>query len=247
MSLIVEKLQLMNFYNNTTDEDAMKTDCAGKPVDGAGQAVWPCPVLRETTALLFIEFQKEWLSPQGILHQRLVRDKARVRQAAARAGLVLDAARRNGWTVVHAGLDLRGDPTARLFAGGRGVLGLRAAIPAARSWTGPGADFVEPFVPRQGEFVVAGRSGASVFDHGNLQPFLRNNHVDTVLLMGFATHVCVESSLRSAHDAGYNAYVVLDACAAFSEEQDAYFAQNILHHFGAGVTAAQAAALLEGA
>ena len=209
-------------------------------------AAWANPPLKANTALVFIEFQKEWLCPEGVLFQRLVRDRARVRQAAANAAQVLDAARRNGWMVAHAGLDLRGDPTARLFAGGRGVLGLRAAIPAAKSWTAEGADFVEPFVPRAGEFVVAGRSGASVFDHGNLQPFLRNNRVDTVLLMGFATHVCVESSLRSAHDAGYNAYVVLDACAAFSQEQDAYFAQNILHHFGAGVSAAQVAALLEG-
>lgn len=222
----------------------MNTGNDGKT--GGKQAVWDMPPLKENTALIFIEFQKEWLSPEGILQQRLVRDGERVRQAAARAGEVLDAARRNGWTVAHAGLDLRGDPTARLFAGGRGVLGLRAAIPAAGSWTGEGADFAEPFVPRSGEFVVAGRSGASVFDHGNLQPFLRNNRVDTVLLMGFATHVCVESSLRSAHDAGYNAYVVLDACAAFNREQDAYFAQNILHHFGAGVMAAQVTALLDG-
>ena len=207
---------------------------------------WPLLPEKAHTALIFIEFQKEWLAEDGILFSRLVQDKTRLRQAAARAATVLEAARRHGWTVAHAGLDMRSDPAYRLFAGGRGMLGLRGAIPAAGTWTGAGADFMPPFVPLEREFVTAGRSGASVLGNSNLDAFLRNNRIDTLIIMGFATHVCVESTLRAAHDAGYNVLVVTDASAAFTSEQDEYFARHVLHHFGAGVSAAALADYLAG-
>jgi len=188
--------------------------------------------------MVFIEFQAEWLAENGILFKHLVKDKEAFRGAVHQAGLVLDAARMKGWNIAHAGLDLRDDPTYRLFSGGKNVLGLRAAIPRAGTWTGNGAEFFPPFVPQPREYISHGRSGASVLKNSNLDAFLRNNRIDTIILMGFATHVCVESTLRDAHDSGLNVYVVTDACAAFRREQDEYFNQHILYHFGAGITAA---------
>lgn len=184
------------------------------------------------TALIFIEFQAEWIGSNGVLFERLVTDKAPFRHAVRQAAAVLDAARRSGWWIVHAGLDLRSDADYLIFGGGREVLGLRKAIPRAGTWVGEGAEFVEPFVPRRGEFVVRGRSGASVIRNSTLDPFLRNNRIDTILLMGFATHVCVESTLREAHDSGLNALVVPDACAAFTREQDQHVRDHVVHHFG---------------
>lgn len=191
---------------------------------------------QDRTALIFIEFQAEWLAEDGTLFNLLIQDKKAFRDAVVKAECVLTTARNNNWTIAHAGLDLRDDPNYQLFAGGKDMLGLRAAIPRAGTWTGNGAKFFPPFIPIQGKFVAHGRSGASVLKHSNLDAMLRNNRVDTILLMGFATHVCVESTLREAHDIGLNAYVVTDACAAFTCAQDEYFRKNILPHFGAEIT-----------
>ncbi|WP_133682118.1 isochorismatase family cysteine hydrolase [Paludibacterium purpuratum] len=190
---------------------------------------------KQRTALVFIEFQNEWLNEHGPLFQKLVVDKAPFRQAVSNAARIVETARAEGWTVVHAGLDLRADPHYRLFAGGDNVLGLRAAIPRAGTWTGQGAEFAPPFVPQAGEFVVQGRSGASVLKNSTLDPFLRNNRIDTLVLLGFATHVCVESTLREAHDMGLNCWLATDACAAFSQAQHDHVLQHVLHHFGAGI------------
>ncbi len=198
----------------------------------------PAALDRTRTALIFIEFQAEWLDQGGVLFQRLVQDQEAFREAVSRAGEVILAARRSRWTIVQAGLDLRDDPSYRLFAGGQSVIGLRAAIPRAGTWTGEGAAFVPPFVPAAGEFIVKGRSGASVLNNSNLDAFLRNNRIDTLVLMGFATHVCVESTLRDAHDRGFNVHVAIDGCAAFTRAQDSYFREHILPHFGAGIDAA---------
>jgi nicotinamidase-related amidase len=43
----------------------------------------------------------------------------------------------------------------------------------------------------------------------------------------------VESTLREAHDLGYNAYVVADACAAFERAQHEHVLAHVVHHFGA--------------
>lgn len=47
--------------------------------------------------------------------------------------------------------------------------------------------------------------------------------------------MCVESTLREAHDKGYTTYVVTDATGAFTQQQQNYFEDEILHHFGKGI------------
>lgn len=184
------------------------------------------------TAIVFIEFQREWLHSDGILRRRLIEDDADFRAAVDHARRILAVGRENGWRIVHAGLDMRNDPDYMLFNRGKGVAGLRGAIPKAGTWIGDGAEFVPPFVPGPEEYVVQGRSGASVLKNSTLDPYLRNAGVDTLVLLGFALHVCVESSLREAHDLGYNVIVPSDASGVFVPEQRTYFDQHVVHHFG---------------
>lgn len=190
-------------------------------------------LVKGRTAIVFIEFQEEWLGSEGILFDLLIRDKEEFLIAKENAARVLEAARKNGWMIAHAGLDLRKDPEYLVF--GESAMGMNGAIPRAGTWTGDGAKFIEPFIPAKGEFVVQGRSGASVLKNSNLDAFLRNNRIDTIVLLGFATHVCVESTMREAHDMGIKAWVVTDGAAAFTKAQHEYFLGNILHHFGGGI------------
>ncbi len=202
---------------------------------------------KQHAALIPIEFQHEWLSPDGRLQQVLIKDKAPFKAAVAAAEKVLEAARQHDLAIAHAGLNMRTDPEYLLFNQGKNVLGLRKAIPTAGTWMESGSQFVEHFVPRQGEFVVSGRSGASVLKNATLDPFLRNRNINTLFFMGFATHICVESSLREAHDLGYNAYIIEDACAAFEQAQHEHVLKHVVHHFGQAITSAQLIAFLEGA
>jgi len=124
--------------------------------------------------------------------------------------------------------------------------GLRRAIQSAGSFPegGRGSEFVPPFSPQAGEFVVSGRTGGSAFAGSNLESFLRNNGITQLYLMGYATHVCVESTFRQAHDLGYDATVVIDATSAFNRAQQDYFAKNIVHHFGHAMLAEEFAKML---
>jgi nicotinamidase-related amidase len=185
------------------------------------------------TALLLIEFQNEWLAPEGKL-QALMLDRETFVQSQRRAAELLALARDRGWTVVHVPFRCRADY--RDLAPEGEPLGLRGAILRAATWRGDHAAFAAGFEPRDDELVVGGRLGASAFAASNLDALLRFRGIHTLLLAGYALHVCVESTLRAAHDLGYRALVVADACAAFTSAQRAHVLEHVVHHFGASVS-----------
>jgi nicotinamidase-related amidase len=180
------------------------------------------------SALLLIEFQGEWLSPDGRLSP-LLQDHQQVETALQNATLALQAARKSGMNVVHAGMMFQpGHP--EISGGYYGLRGLQPITNVFVAGT-PGSEFVEPFTPEQGEFVPTGRTGASVFTGSDLDRYLRDRDITTLYLTGFASNVCVESTMRDAHDRGYHTIVLGDATATFTREQQQNFLEDSVHHF----------------
>lgn len=195
------------------------------------------------TALVLIEYQQEWLNSEGKIHH-LMTDKGMFENAVNVSKCVLEAARISGVRIVHVGLAFEpGHPEL-----GQATAGLRAAIARFGTFdkSGSGCRFPQPFTPRVGEFVVSGRTGASAFAGSNLDSYLRNNHIQNLIIMGFATHVCVESTLRQAHDLGYDTTVICDATSAFTKAQQEHVEKEVIHHFGHAVSSQAMVASLVG-
>lgn len=187
--------------------------------------------LHPTTAVLFIEFQHEWLAENDSLRNKLVAAEVDIDAAINNAKKLLHTARLSNALICH--ITMQPDPNYRVF--GQALYGLRAVIPKANTWQNGMQSIHQDFTPLDNEIIIQERTGASAFSGSMLDSVLRNNKIDTLYLAGFATHVCVESTLREAHDKGYTCYVVSDATAAFNREQQAYFEKNIVHHFGQSV------------
>ncbi|WP_439879660.1 isochorismatase family cysteine hydrolase [Pontibacter sp. MBLB2868] len=184
-------------------------------------------------ALLLIECQNEWLNPQGKLHH-LMQDKEQFEESASNLTHVLRQARARGLKVIHS--DLRFQEGYPELAGGK--CGLRDAIPEAgtfqeNSWN---SQFYPSLQPIAGEFIVRGRTGASAFSGSNLDVYLRHNGITELFLAGYALHVCVESTMRDAHDRGYLPFLIIDASAAFTAMQKAHVQEHVIHHFGQSLT-----------
>lgn len=184
-------------------------------------------------ALVLIETQNEWLLPEGKLN-RLITDRELLDTSIAAIDKALRAARSARMPVIHAGL--RFQPGYAELGHGKG--GLREAIPKAGTFPidGSGSQFYELFQPLSGEFLVTGRLGGSAFAGSNLDLYLRNNQITDIFLTGYALHVCVESTLRDAHDRGYTATVLSDATAAFTQVQQTHVLNEVVHHFGHHLT-----------
>ena len=169
----------------------------------------------------------------GVL--RLLQTKNRITFWAIR--FIQNIVRKNNIEIIHVGLRFeKGYPE---LANGKS--GLRKAIPNAGTFpiNGFGSQFYETVKPIEGEFVVTGRVGASGFTGSNLDVYLRNNKIENLYLVGYATHVCVESTFRDGHEKGYNTYVISDATSAFNKVQQEYFLSEIVHHFGEHLTTSE--------
>ena len=181
------------------------------------------------SALILIEFQNAWLG-EGATLAALMQDRTQFETSKRQAKAVLTHARTVGMHVIHVPFIVSGDY--RELGGEKAQMGLRAAIQRAGTWRGEAKAFHEAFTPLPDECIASGRVGASAFAGSNLDSILRNNEIKTLFLMGYATNVCVESTLRDAHDKGYDTYVVNDAVSAFTSEQKVFFETQIVHHFG---------------
>lgn len=195
------------------------------------------PQKSQNSALILIETQNEWMHHEGKLYKALVEDKEMMQTSVLNIEKIVNFARTNNIKIIHVGLRFeKGYPE---LANGKS--GLRKAIPNAGTFpiNEFGSQFFESVKPIEGEFVVTGRVGASGFTGSNLDAYLRNNKIENLYLAGYATHVCVESTLREAHDKGYNTLIISDATSAFNRNQQTYFLNEIVHHFGEHLTSSQ--------
>jgi nicotinamidase-related amidase len=81
--------------------------------------------------------------------------------------------------------------------------------------------------------------GRSLLDH-----LLRERAVDTVLVAGTVTNVCVEATARDAATLGYRTVVVADACAGVDDESHNASLRTIYRSIGDVRTTAEVIALL---
>jgi nicotinamidase-related amidase len=77
-------------------------------------------------------------------------------------------------------------------------------------------EVVAALEPAPGELVID-KNTSSAFSSTGIEWLLRNMNVETLVLVGMATDMCVETTARDAADRGFNVIVVEDATATFFE------------------------------
>ena len=184
------------------------------------------------SALVLIEYQNEWLAEESKL-KFLMKDKEQFSRSKENSKRILEHARNIGMHVVHVPFVVS-DDYKELGKGANS--GLRLAIQKAQTWQGKSKDFHKDFLPMKNELIVSGRVGTSGFAGSNLDALLKNNDINTLFIIGYATNVCVESTMREAHDKGYHTHVISDATSAFTQEEKEFFEKHIVHHFGKSLT-----------
>ena len=63
--------------------------------------------------------------------------------------------------------------------------------------------------PQAGDLVASGKRGLCGFATTNLDFILRQNDCKNIVLGGFLTNCCVESTMRSGYELGYKGKYVL--------------------------------------
>lgn len=76
----------------------------------------------------------------------------------------------------------------------------------------PGGSIHQLVAPIEGEKVIT-KKDVNSFKDTDLLAYLQENQIDTLVLVGMQTHMCLEAGVRAAHDFGFVCYVAQDACA----------------------------------
>lgn len=180
------------------------------------------------TAVIMIEFQNEFCKEGGKLYDG-VKDEIARQGTIPNAVKLAEGARKRGATVIHAPFVFN-----EKYFDEHQMLGIVKAVAdtnAFREGTW-GAEIIDELKPKEGDKVVSGKCTLCGFNNTDLEKIVKEANIKNVVIGGFLTNFCVESTARTAYDKGYGVTIVKDATAATSEEDQKYTEEKIFPLLG---------------
>jgi len=166
-------------------------------------------------AILFIEYQNEFCTEGGKLHDAVkgVMESTGILEKSAD---VAEACRKAGMKVMHAAITFAEDASDNPNKG----LGILKGCADGKLFTAGtwNADFCDAMKPKEGDILIEGKKGLDAFPGTDLEEQLVKNGIETLVLAGFLTNCCVESTMRTAFEKGYDVITLTDCCATTGEE-----------------------------
>eukprot|EP01025_Chloroclados_australasicus_P018070 TRINITY_DN19353_c0_g2_i2.p1 TRINITY_DN19353_c0_g2~~TRINITY_DN19353_c0_g2_i2.p1 ORF type:complete len:230 (-),score=13.12 TRINITY_DN19353_c0_g2_i2:68-757(-) len=167
------------------------------------------------TAVVLIEFQNDFVSPGGTLHEA-VKDVMQSTNMLQNACSLVEKMREKGALIVHAPI-VFSDDYRELAPEPYGIL---ANVKKTNSFKASqwGGAIVDSLSPTGSDVKIEGKRGLDGFESTNLDFILRARGITHIGLAGFLTNCCVESTMRTAYEKGYKVYTLIDCCATTSQE-----------------------------
>ena len=172
----------------------------------------------ETTALVVIDMQRDFMEPGGF-GETLGNDVDLLRSTIEPTAALLAAFRAAGITVIHTReghkADLSDLPDAKLNRGSPslriGDLGPKGRILIRGE---EGQDIIPELAPAEGEAVVD-KPGKGAFYATEFGDLLTAGGIKSLIVAGVTTEVCVHTTVREANDRGYECLVLADCCGSY--------------------------------
>ena len=162
---------------------------------------------KERTALVVIDMQRAFLEDEGSLAKAGI-DIGGLKAALEPCQRLLASARQAGVPVIHTRYVYRSD-----YADG-GIL-VNYIMPQLREVDSlasgtPDIEIVDELTPVDGETVID-KNRPSAFYATNIEPLLNGLGVDSLVVCGVTTNICVETTVRDASQRDYKVFVPKDA------------------------------------
>lgn len=185
----------------------------------------------EKTALLIIDMQRDFCY-EGGFGESLGNDITLTKAIIPTVETVLKKAREKGMLVIHTREGHRPDlsdcPPAKLrrcpTIGTKGPMG-RILVRGEY-----GHDIVDELKPLAEEPIID-KPGKDAFYQTDLELILHHHQIESLIVCGVTTHVCVHTTIRSANDRGIDCLMLEDGTAAF-DPKDQEAAIRMIHQQG---------------
>jgi ureidoacrylate peracid hydrolase len=171
---------------------------------------------KDETAIILIEFQNDFTTEGGIFHDAVKNVMDETNMLSNTFDLV-EKARKEGVHVIHIPISFTenySELTSNPYGILKGIVDNNAF--QKNSW---GIEIHEKFTPQKNEVIIEGKRGLCGFHSTNLGFILRSKGIKNIAIGGFLTNCCVESTMRTAYENGYNVITLTDCCAVLSLEE----------------------------
>ena len=178
-------------------------------------ALLPPMIAPARTALVIIDVQEDFVSPAGAAGHWGI-DLGIFEPPLKKIEALIDAARAKGVTLTYVRVVSREEADSdalKLLHQRKGRPPQALAI--CRAGTS-GVDYYR-IKPEAGDMEIE-KSLYSSFYGTDLDAQLKGKGINTLVVVGFTTECCVDSTVRDAFHHNYNVFVVADACAAYEDE-----------------------------
>lgn len=178
------------------------------------------------TALVVVDVQNDFCQQEGRVSKRGI-DLSQIEKSVLNLIHFLDHCRKANVPIIFVKTIHSVWTDSPSWVGRLGGNTKETAICRSDSW---GAEFykVEPW---ENEFIIT-KHRYSGFVGTDLDLVLRSKGVETILICGVATNVCVETTARDGFNLNYNVILIEDCCGAFSHEEHTSTLRNIRNYFG---------------
>lgn len=206
---------------------------------------------RNETAIVLIEFQNDFTSEGGIFHEAVKGVMDETGMLSNTINLV-NKARQAGVQVIHVPISFTenySELTQTPYGILKGIVDNNAFKKS--TW---GIKIVDELTPKKEDVIIEGKRGLCGFHSTNLGFILRSKGIRNIAIGGFLTNCCVESTMRTAYENGYNVVTLTDCCASLSVEEHnnaiekdfPMFSQPMTSHDFMNVVSGQEDLVLEG-
>lgn len=184
------------------------------------------------SALVIIDPQHDFCSERGAMAERFGFDMKEIREAVPRLNAFIEACRRAGMLVVWVReifSDHKMHPNQKaLWGAGEDIWLIRE--------DGAGIEWYDGMIAPQPNEPVITKWQYDAFEDTDLHLLLQSRGIETLLMTGFTTNVCVETTARHGYIKGYYIVLVADCAGAPTPQEHEAGVFNIKTYFGQATT-----------
>ena len=200
---------------------------AAAAIGQSDQPVSPKSLRAEETAIILVDFQANFVHPEGAWYARFkpVYDKTRMLERTVE---LVKAARAKGVWVIHVTEGYSQDYR-ELDRTNPGAFHRNQITRNAWKIGSKEAAYYEALQPgaNDPDLFLAPRIQVSGFGGTGLNEILRSKGIRNVAVGGFTTDVCVYATVLSAYDFGYRVYALREAMLGFYPEMSEQMLENV--------------------
>ncbi|MCM3628398.1 cysteine hydrolase [Paenibacillus glycanilyticus] len=178
----------------------------------------------KNTAVIVVDVQNDYCHPDGAIAKTGI-DVSAVNKMIPNLQALLTSAREHGITVIFLQTNHEKATDSEVWVS-RFKDGVNP-ICHTGSW---GAEFFE--ISPEAEDIIVKKHRYSGFIHTRLESVLQTLKIETLVMTGVSTNLCVESTARDGFMMDYRIVLMKDACAAFSQEEHDMTVKTVDTYFG---------------